>query len=47
MTTRSYVYYAMVLVIGAVASYDNTMTWIYSDTMVEMEKNPVGVWLLK
>lgn len=42
-----YLYHAMILLIGAVSAYDNTMTWIYSDTIVELEKNPVGVWLLE
>lgn len=42
-----YAYYAMILVIGAVAAYDNSMTWIYSETIVELEQNPVGSWLLE
>ena len=42
-----YLYYAMILVIGAVAAYDNSMTWIYSETIVELEQNPVGSWLLE
>lgn len=40
-------YYAMILVIGVVAAYDNSMTWIYSETIVELERNPAGVWLLE
>lgn len=42
-----YLYHAMILLIGAVSAYDNTMTWIYSDTIVELEMNPVGVWLME
>lgn len=42
-----FTYQAMVLVVGVIAAFDNTMTWIYSDTIVELEQNPVGVWLLE
>ena len=37
-----YVYYAMILFIGAVSAYDNSMTWIYYETIVDLEQNPVG-----
>lgn len=36
----------MIFVIGAISAYDNTMTWIYRESIFEMEQNPVGSWLL-
>lgn len=37
----------MILVIGAISAYDNTMTWIFRETIAELEQNPVGSWLLE
>lgn len=36
----------MILVVGAISAFDNTMTWIYRDTILDLEKNPIGLWLL-
>lgn len=43
---QNLLYLMMILVIGAISAYDNTMTWIYRDTILDLEKNPIGLWLL-
>ena len=43
---QNLLYLMMILVVGAISAYDNTMTWIYRESMFEMEQNPVGSWLL-
>ena len=49
MKTRknTLLYLMMILVIGAISAYDNTMTWIFRETIAELEQNPVGSWLLE
>ena len=39
-------YLMMIFVIGVISAYDNTMTWVYRDTILDLEQNPVGLWLL-
>jgi len=39
-------YLKMILLIGLVSAYDTALTAVYSETIWEMEQNPVGKWLL-
>ena len=43
---QNLLYLMMILVAGAISAFDNTMTWIYRDTILDLEKNPIGLWLL-
>lgn len=43
---QTLLYLMMILVVGAISAFDNTMTWIYKDTILDLEKNPIGLWLL-
>ena len=44
---QNLLYLMMILVVGAISAYDNTMTWIFRETIAELEQNPVGSWLLE
>ena len=43
---QNLLYLMMIFVIGVISAYDNTMTWVYRDTILDLEQNPVGLWLL-
>lgn len=40
------VYLVVILLIGLISVYDNTLTLLYGDQIHETERNPVGNWLL-
>ena len=46
MIKRAYYLWA-IFFIGVVCCYDNMLSVIYRDTLVEMEKNPLGLWLIE
>lgn len=44
---QNLLYLMMILVVGAISAFDNTMTWIFRETITELEQNPVGSWFLE
>lgn len=47
MTIKRTYYLGAIFFIGVVCCYDNMLSVIYRDSLVEMEENPLGSWLIE
>lgn len=40
-------YFAMIFIIGLISAYDNTVSWVYEDVLLDTEQNAIGRWLIR
>ena len=46
ITRTNLVYFSMILIIGMISAYDNTLSFIYADCLKHTEENPMGRYLI-
>jgi len=40
-------YLVMIFIIGLISAYDNTVSWVYKDVLLDNEENAIGRWLIR
>lgn len=45
-TSTKLVYLSMILAIGVISAYDNTLSFIHAELLPESEQNPMGLYII-